>query len=304
MNIKEIVHYFETHKNADTKGAGLLAKITRSSREDVVAARAIYRGTTTEKQYVNKVLIFDIETAPMKAYVWRMWKESVTLDQLISDWFVICWSAKWLGEETIMGDCLTPEEVKEENDKRIVEKLWKLFNEADVIIAHNIEKFDAPKMNVRFLHYDLVPPSPYRMVDTLKVAKKQFKFSSNKLDALAEFFGLPRKLETDFTLWKECLSGKKAALDYMFKYNKYDVALLEKVYLKLLPWIHNHPNMGVNSDKLVCSSCGHTHLIPLEDHYYQTQVGTYKVYRCEKCGALSRGRVNIGPKVQTISIAR
>ena len=310
MNVTDLQDYFKTHNNSIKRGATETAKRTHSSVKDVLEARRIFKKGLNKAvkpaSKFPKILIFDIETAPIKAYVWKVWKENVALDQILDDWFIICWSAKWIYSNEVMGECLTSQEIKEENDERVVKKLWKLFDEADIIIAHNVEKFDAPKMNVRFLHYGLVPPAPYRMIDTFQVVKKQFRFTSNKLDALADFFNLPRKLETDFTLWKECLEGKTAALQYMFKYNKYDVELLEEVYLKLLPWIHNHPNLGnyINSNKEICSNCGSAHLIPLQDHYYKTQIGTYQLYRCKDCGAISRGRVNIGNRTKLVSIAR
>lgn len=302
MSVQELVNYFKTHKNAHTKGAGLLAGLTHSTRADVVKARQIFR--QGESKSLPKILIFDIETAPVKAYVWRMWKETIGIDQMLSDWFILCWAAKWLYSDTIMNDCVTKEEVLEEDDERVVKSLWKLFDEADIVVAHNATRFDVPKMNARFIKYGLQPPSPYRIVDTLEVAKKEFKFTSNKLDGLAVYFGFPKKLETDFTLWSQCLEGKQAALNYMSKYNKYDVQLLEEVYLKLLPWIRNHPNIGIyTSSELVCCNCGHKHLTLIPNKYYYTQVSKYPIYRCNHCGAISRGRHSIA-KVGVAPAAR
>ena len=308
MNKEQLQEYFKTHRNSIKIGASELAKRTHSSIKDVYAAKEEFRKSSPSNSSKKnpKILIFDIETAPVKAFVWKMWKENISLDQIINDWFVICWSAKWLGSTNIMGECLTPKEIKKEDDKRVVKALWKLFDEADIIIAHNASRFDIPKMNARFLYHNLVPPTPYRVIDTLEVAKKQFKFTSNKLDALADFFGFPRKLNTDFNLWKDCLDGKESALKYMFKYNKYDVELLEAVYLKLLPWIHNHPNLSnyLDTNNTVCSNCGSSHMELIKNSYYKTQVGTFQLYRCKDCGAISRGRLSITPKPKTVSLAR
>lgn len=310
MIVNELVSYFQTHKNAVKRSAKELAYRTHSRKEDILKAKNIFRSRKLSykapSDKLPKILIFDIETAPIKAFVWKLWKENVSLDQIINDWFVICWSAKWLYSNETIGECLTSEEALQENDERIVRKLWDLFNSADIVIAHNAGQFDVPKMNVRFLQYKLDPPTPYRVIDTYQVVKKQFKFTSNKLDALAEFFGFPKKLDTDFTLWKQCLDGDQTALDYMFKYNKYDVELLEAVYLKLLPWIQGHPNIAnyINNKECICSNCGSTNLTLLEDNYYKTQVGTYTLYRCKECGAISRGRNNVGGRPVTTSIVR
>lgn len=305
MNVEELVHYFQTHKNAHTKGSGLLAVLTQSKREDVLTARQLYRERNLSKSgLLPKVLIFDIETAPIKAYVWQLWKANVSLDAIIKDWFVLCWSAKWLYSSEVMGDCITPQEVAEEDDERVVKSLWELFDKADIVVAHNALKFDVPKMNARFIKHGLNPPSPYKIVDTKAIAQKTFMFSSNKLDALAIYFGKERKLDTDFNLWKNCLQGDQKALDYMFKYNKQDVKLLEEVYIKLFPWAKNHPNMGnyINSTVPVCSNCGTANIKLIPDKYYYTQTNKYPIYRCTECGAITRGRECIKkPKVKGTS---
>lgn len=243
-----------------------------------------------------KVLIFDIETAPIKALVWSRWKQNIYLEQTISEWFMLCWAAKWVGGE-IMSDCLTPDEAIGEDDKRITKTLWYLFNEADIIIAHNGSRFDVPKMNSRFAIHGLKPPTPYRQIDTKQVSAKQFGFSSNKLDALAGYFGIRYKDKTDFELWVRCLKGEQEALDYMRKYNEGDVEILEKVYFKLRPWIKNHPNLSlyIESDEEACPFCG-SHNLNETGTFYYTQVSKFSNLRCADCDGIARRRVSEYPK--------
>ena len=275
-----------------TMGARTVAARYRYTTDEITAARKLFYKDRASRRG-PKVLIFDIETSPMKAYVWKRWKENISLDQTISEWFMICWSAKWLGDKTVYSDRLTPEEILEENDKRITESLWKLLDEADMVVAHNGKRFDIPKMNSRFIIHNLPPCSPYKQIDTKEISAKVFGFSSNKLDALATYFGFPNKDETDFTLWKRCLEGEEEALEYMEKYNKKDVLILEKVYLKLRPWTTRHPNSGlyIDSDRPVCPVCGSTHLEETPDNVY-TAASRFRVYRCTSCGALARSRHN------------
>lgn len=210
---------------------------------------------------------------------------------------MICWAAKWLGEDEIISDCLTPREILNEDDERLTKNLWGLLDECDIVVAHNGNKFDIPKINSRFLIHGLPPTSPYRQIDTKLVASKQFGFSSNKLDALAGYFGIHHKDDTDFQLWVDCLDGKQDALDYMLKYNEKDIYILERVYMKLRPWIKNHPNVGVylESDKPTCSVCG-DHNVVEDGKAYYTNVNKYKTYRCANCGAVSRFRKTSYPK--------
>lgn len=254
--------------------------------------------------HMPNILIIDIETAPLKAFVWRLWKQDVYIDQIISEWFMISWSAKWLGSPDVYAERLTSEEAVEENDKRIITKLWNLLNDADIVIAHNGDAFDIPKIKTRFLLHGLPPTTFYHQIDTKKVASKEFGFSSNKLDFLAQSFGVGQKIHTEFSLWENCLKGDEEALEQMSVYNTQDVIILEQVYLKLRPYIKGHPNVTLYDEKHPnrCPSCGGMHLYK-EDLYY-TQVSKFQVYRCQDCGSLSRDRKNIGTRPSNLSLGK
>ena len=178
-----------------------------------------------------------------------------------------------------------------ENDKALVKQLWKLFDEADILIAHNGDNFDIKKANARFAYYKLPPPSPYKTIDTLKVARKYFQFTSNKLDDLGNHLGYGRKLaHTGFHLWKGCMNGDLQAWKHMVRYNRRDVELLEKIYLHLRPWISNHPNVSILSDTYNgCPACGSKNVMKMGTDI--TQTGRVQQYQCRDCKKWSRGKI-------------
>lgn len=239
-------------------------------------------------QNTARILIFDIENAPVEVYAWnkRLWNANITQDQMIKDWYMLTFCAKWLNDSEIYKESLAPKESKQRNDTRIIKKLWKLFDRADVVVAHNAFKFDIPMTNTRFITLGLPPPSPYRVVDTLKVAKKIGSFTYNHLDYLGKVLGLGRKKDTNFKLWIDCVAGDKEALKTMLDYNEQDVLLLEEVYLKFRGWTTSHPNMNMFQKEKGCSHCGSLNL-KLKG-YYTTQTAKYKSYRCLNCGGYSR----------------
>lgn len=245
-----------------------------------------------KKQRVPKVLIFDTENAPNIASVWRVWKENIQPVQLLSDWYMLSWSAKWLFDADMMGDVLTSEEARAEDDARLMRGLWKLMDEADVIIAHNAVKFDIPVVNTRFLLNGLTPPSPYQVIDTLKVARNQFNFTHNRLDFLADRLGIKhKKLETEHQLWLNCRNGDEEALAYMLKYNKMDVSVLEELYLRFRPYIKSHPNFNLFMETDgVCATCGSSDLE--FNGYYHTTVSKYESHKCNVCGSYTRSTVS------------
>lgn len=300
MGIDEFIELLKVKPYLKRMGKGLLSKRYKISQDDVVKAKNL----TNIGRYIPKILIFDIETAPIKAYIWKLWKTDVHPEQIINDWFCMAWSAKWLYSKYTLGEVLTSEEIKNEDDSRIMTNLWNLINEADIVVSHNGNKFDIPRINSRFILNGLTPTKPYFSIDTCQVARRQFGFSSNKLDALATYFNMPHKMETTFDLWKRCLDGDSEALQYMLDYNKKDVVILEELYLKLRPWIKNHPNIGnLGGIKNVCATCGSENITEIPDKFYYTSVGTYQLFRCNECDAISRGRVKLNDSPDTASVS-
>lgn len=247
-----------------------------------------------------RVLIFDIETAPAVSYHWGRWKINVGTSQVIQRPYVITWAAKWLGSPVVFSDMLPfyseAFDKDEKNDIYIVKSLWKMLDEADIVVAHYGKRFDIPQMNARFVKHGLPQPSPYRVVCTKEIASKNFKFEANSLVELADFLEVDtgNKDKTDFDTWRDCVEGKgsEAGWDKMLKYNEQDVRVLEAVYNKLRPYSHNHPNVSLYHEGVEprCTVCGSKKLTELDGNAY-TNMSRFKSYRC-KCGHVQRGRKN------------
>lgn len=245
---------------------------------------------TVKEKHDARILIFDIETAPLKAYVWGKWGQDINDSFIIRDWFMLTWSAKWLFEDKVYSERLTGREVLDENDERITRSIWKMLDDASIVIAHNGVKFDIKRLNTRFLKHGLLHPSPYKVIDTLKVARQQFAITSNRLDYICQFLGIPGKADTPKGLWQKCSEGDDAALQVMENYNIQDIRALEDVYLLLRPYMRSHPNIGLHVADSVqcCASCGSNELTDCGE--YQTTVNVYIAYRCTNCGSISRSR--------------
>ena len=238
----------------------------------------------------KKVLIFDIETAPNLAYVWGAWKQNVSSKQVVEKSYIMSFAAKWLDSEEVIYV-----ENRRNNDKALVKKLYKLLDEADVVVAHNGKRFDLPRVLGRGLVHGFPPPSPYQIVDTLLVARRRFGFMSNRLGDLCAELGLSQKGEhkkfPGFDLWVECIKQNSEAWEEMKAYNIQDIISLEALYLKMLPYIDNHPNMGTDAHS--CPTCD-SHKLQKRG-VYNTKAGmSYQRYVCSDCGSWSRSKLNIG----------
>lgn len=246
------------------------------------------------KEGSKKILCFDIETAPMVVYTWDLWPKFISHDSIIEDWSVLTWSAKWLGQDDMMNASVDPKSPRDDFD--VCEQLWQLFDKADIIVGHNGDRFDIKKMNTRFLLHGFPEPLPYRSVDTLKIAKRKFSFSSNRLDYISKATGGEGKVSHEgFPMWVKCLKGDKTALADMQRYNDGDVLELERIYLRLRGWDNLHPNTSLYTDstQLLCPVCGGGDVEPTGGFSY-TQTAKYATYRCKtlSCGKISRARVS------------
>lgn len=233
-----------------------------------------------------KILLLDIETSPNTAYVWKLFKETIPLARLIDSSEVLCWSAKWLDDKKVMFDS-----VYQSTPKRMLSNIHKLLDEADAVVHYNGKSFDIPTLNKEFLIYGFPPPAPYKQIDLINTARSQFRFTSNKLDYICQRLGLGQKTETSFQLWVDCMNKDQNAWKKMEKYNRNDVLMLEALYNKLLPWIRNHPNVGLYKKKsLCCPHCGGTHYH--SRGYSYTSTCRYNRFRCTACGTWFRDRTN------------
>ena len=211
------------------------------------------------------------------------------------NWFVLCWSAKWLGDKKIYNSSLPkfrgykklPSKTEKSIDKKVMKELWKLLNKCDIAVAHNLKGFDRKKANTRFLIHGMPPPSPYAMIDTLQVARSEFKFTSNKLEYISKKLGVAEKMDAGgFDLWLGCEDGIKSSWDKMQKYCDQDVRSLEDVYLKQRPYVRNHPNLNVITENEACPKCmAHGRV---RNGWNYTNAGKYQRYQCKGCGGTLR----------------
>lgn len=239
------------------------------------------------------IILLDIETSPITAYTWATFDTNVI--KVLEPSKILSCSWKELNSDTIYVKTIAdypqyqPGKVE---DLHLVTDVWKVLDEADIVIAHHGDAFDIKKLNARFVMHGLSAPSFYETVDTKKVASRYFKFDSNSLNSLGVYLNEGKKYENGgFDLWVRCIAGDKEAWEKMKDYNKQDVLLLERIYLRLRPFMDNHPNLNVitDSDKsdLACTTCLSTNLT--KRGFSITRSSRKQRYQCGDCGSWSSG---------------
>lgn len=256
-------------------------------------------------EHLPKVLIFDIETSPILARVWSLWKQNVGLSMIKEDSFIISYSAKWLGVDGVVYQDLRGV-IEDGSDAPLLGGIWQLLNDADCVITQNGKNFDVKRLNARFIISGYQPPSGYKHIDTLVIAKRIFGFTSNKLEFMTDKLckkhkKMVKRKFSGFELWKECLADNLDAWKEMEAYNKLDVLSLEELYYKFAAWDDKAPNFNLYSDNddHVCR-CGSVQFT--RNGYAYTAVSKFQKFRCKKCGAETRGRVNLFTKEKRASL--
>lgn len=250
------------------------------------------------KKREPKILFYDVETLPNIIYSWGIYDQTA-LD-IVEEWKLLCFAYKWFGEKKVT--CVSRRHFKDNTEGAVVRELHRILEQADIVVTHNGISFDNKKANAKFAEWGLPPVKPAQQVDTKVLASGHFAFTSNKLDNLGRTLKVGRKVKKmDFSVWLGCMNYLKnrrlPVSDFvqMEKYNKQDVLLLEKVYLKLRPWSVRHPNVAQISEKLAsCPKCGGSKL-KSKGFKYTTRC-VYRQYQCSDCGGYCKGESLSVPK--------
>jgi DNA polymerase elongation subunit (family B) len=224
----------------------------------------------------QRCLVLDIETAPMLAYVWGRHDQNIALNQILGDWRVISWAAKWLGTPT---NKIMQMDTEFRKERAILGQLWELIDAADIVIGQNSKAFDMKKLNARFIIHGMQPPSPYKHLDTYLIAKNSFAFTANSLEYLTEtlckkYKKLKHAKYPGMTLWHQCELGNSDAWKEMRKYNIHDVLATEELYEKLKAWA---PKNAPSVFAVGCGVCGGT----MSKNGVRAGV---QLFRCRSCG--------------------
>ena len=240
-----------------------------------------------------RILHLDIETSPNVCYTWGLHNENIGVDQIISPSALLCFSAKWHQEPEIMFYS-----TRKDGANNMVKAAYKLMNEADIICHYNGLRFDIPILNQAFLRLRLRPPAPSVQIDLCQIVQHRFRMTSSKLAFVGPYLKIGEKVKHQgFDLWTGCLNGDQDCWNTMEKYNKEDTALVEKLYLRILPWIPNHPNVcmykpdGRDPEHRGCPTCGSQRL--RSDGFRRATTYTYRRLSCLDCGAWCRERLSM-----------
>lgn len=179
--------------------------------------------------------------------------------------------------------------------------VWDVFDQADLIIGHNADRFDARHLMGGWAEMGLPAPSPYKVIDTLKIARGSFAYESNTLDALNKRLGIDAKTDKyDARIARAAVNGDKEAQETLSAYNRGDIIASEALFDRLRPFAKGIPHLGMwTDDEMACPSCGHS--MTATGRTVHANVQRYEHLHCSNCGAHARGTTTLKNPTRTRS---
>lgn len=234
-----------------------------------------------------RFLFLDIETTPLTAHTWGLFRQNISIGQILESTEMMCFGAQWLGEKQVVF-----KSVHHHGKDEMLNRLWALIDEADVLVGWNSKAFDHKHIGREFIEAGLKPPSPTRDLDLMLEAKKRFRFPSYKLDYVSKRLGVGQKVQhSGFDLWLGCMAGNKKSWAEMRKYQIQDVKLLVDLHEVMKPWIKNYPNTSTNEFEMECVVCRSTNL--QRRGFENTNTTRYQRYQCQDCGKWNRDKSGV-----------
>lgn len=237
-----------------------------------------------------KILIWDVECTDMelaaRTYALKSHVKYHHYDTIKRDWTMLGAAWKWLGDDKV--HCIRVSPNQPLNDYAVILALHSVLQEADILIGHNVARFDVKKFNARAIYYGLSPIRPQQVIDTLKEARKIANFSSNTLGYLTKHLGIAEK--TSAPDWYKIIDGDADELRSMRQYNKDDVIATEQLYLRLRSWMPTHPNLNLYTDPRdiegkpvnLCPKCQSAET--KRNGWRYTMAGKVQRCSCNSCG--------------------
>lgn len=234
-----------------------------------------------------KILYFDIETAPLQAWIWQPGKQYVGHKQLIEGYDeprIICLAYCW-GDGPVKS---LDWGYEEQDSRQLVQEFDEIVRQADHIIGKNSDRFDVKMVNaVRMLNGLPGLPEWMKKTDDLeKQMRKYFRLPSQSLDYISKHLGFGGKDKMEMQDWIDISVKNKDGKDKlrkMIKYCKKDVSDTRELWYRLSEHFDPKFNMSTHTGNKVCkwADCGSENIYISSTPVYKSS--KYNVYRCNEC---------------------
>jgi DNA polymerase elongation subunit (family B) len=240
-----------------------------------------------------RMLFFDCEISEMTVKVYQLkGNDYISPKRIVKPWHFLSWAA--LFDHEPEKDYYLDQRYEQDktNDRQLIEGLHYMLSQADILIGHNIKRFDVRKFNTRSALYGLPPIHGLIIYDTLTFFRRHFDLPSYSLWYICHYFGLSQeKMEHSQTMWDKCLEGDIESWDENARYNKQDNRACRAAFWFVARF---EPSINIQSfhQKQICI-CGSDSF--MKDGFKYTKNGRFQVFRCKnrECSKTFTARENL-----------
>lgn len=261
------------------------------------------------EKMMKKTVFLDIETSLLQFYGFRTGMQRPNIDSLVEGHdttrlLTAAWGTWWdlynKGADGVVsvGNHHRKGQFKKDplNDEYVLGKLWKVLDEAEVVVAHNAA-FDAGWIEGRFMDMGWKKPSKYYVYCTFRTLQGM-NSTSKKLDYLSQkLIGTEKVSHDGLPLWIGCSNGDLESFVKMEEYNIGDIYdTLYQVYMRTALYVNRYKCIDLAGDGLYCTVTGDT-LTKMDELYKNRNTALlYTQYENEKYGFIYRDRYNVRSK--------
>lgn len=232
-----------------------------------------------------RMLAIDIETMPGLVYTYDLFQPVISHKAIVEPSRIICYSAQWYGEKKVQFSS-----EYHDGPKEMLESLWNVMNEADIVLGYNTQRFDVPWIRGELMMNGLTAPSPVKHIDLFQTIKSNTRLMSKKLDYVSHRLLDDKKIDVNtMTLAIECQSPdpevQRKAWNKMRTYSKKDTALLFPIFDQIKSFVKMPHPLAEGDDR--CRHCGSYNLHSRGTA--KTLNGSYQRFVCTDCGSWNRG---------------
>jgi DNA polymerase elongation subunit (family B) len=228
------------------------------------------------------VLFYDIETSPVKAYIWKCGDQVVRHNQLVegaSQTKIISLAYAFNNDkvQTLHWD------YEKQDDKIIVKEFTRLTKLADIIIGKNNNAFDNKHIHTRLMFHKLSSSHDLMLKseDLERQMRRYFNLQSFSLDYISNELGLGGKVKMELSDWIDIVEKKNIkSFHKMIKYGEKDVDDTRKIWNYCFKYFIPTHNLSALLGKFCCRVCG-SHKIVKDGSVCRGSV-VYQKYFCNE----------------------
>jgi len=230
-----------------------------------------------------RILFFDVETTPVKAWIWRTGKQVLRHDQIVEGqkFDIICIAYRWQHSPKIYS---LQWNLAKQDSSKMINDFAKVIESADVVIGQNSDSFDIKQINTQRLLHRQPPISWPTSEDTRKQIKKHFYVTSSSLEYMSKLLTGSGKDKMAFQDWIDIIDKHSAlALKKMVRYCKRDVQKLYEVWKRIAPYVTIKASRAViaNTGQEACPSCASK--LTRKYGFRVTRTGKKQRMQCYSC---------------------